>query len=160
MVSLIPSTQSLLYNHMSFFTDLRSFSDPVFCQTKNSVYDYLCENKRFLKFKKMIEKADAVPFYNESKLTLFIIEDCFLENLNIEKEDINSCRKILNSLTLKTVLTKEYLKSSPLSFFSNKMGDRILVENSNNETFLNNSNVIKEFDINLQNGVIHVIKPI
>lgn len=163
MVSYAPNTQYLNFQHMYDFIDYRSNLKPQICSTEGSIYHTLSTNPRFSKFVSIIHKVGLEGLYDDmlANMTIFVpdnkylnhIPDSFFKNL-----DIGTARKILNASIIPKKLKKDLLTSSPVCYyFTRNPSMRMYMTNINNVTRINNCATVVHFDIEANNGIIHVI---
>lgn len=160
MVSFGPNTQSLNYTHMSEFQDLKG----ALCiqPTKNTVWDYIYNHPQLTKAKKLIIKANLVTTMNNEQYntTVFLANDSALAYLTddlIKKMDIGTARNIILASSIHGKIDRRVLKSSYTLILPSKIPYLyIYANNTNNNTTLINGYPVKEFDIRLQNGMIHL----
>lgn len=163
MVSIAPNTQSYLYNHMSFFTDLRSKKEGKMCTHKNSLYDYLCKAGNFTRFKKIVDTADLAGKMDDlqANWTLFAPTDEYLQSVPDSfflRMDVGTARQIVNASIIPRKLAKDLLTSSPVCYFYTRNPSmRMYVTNINNRTVINNCVSIVNYDIWCCNGILHVV---
>jgi hypothetical protein len=163
MVSYIPSTQSLLYNHMSSFVDYRTDKEPEICINSGSIYSIIASSPSFSKFKKIVENAKMIGIFNDiqANFTLFLPSDDYLKDFPdwfFETMDDGLAKQIINSSIIPKILKRDLLTSSPVCYFYTKNpGMRMYVTNINYITELNRCTRVVRYDINCTNGVIHLI---
>ena len=163
MVSYAPTTQSYLYNHMSFFVDYSTDKNPDLCINKGSIYDFINSNPKFSKFKKIVDTANRMGFLNQEQATctVFIPSDNFLDHIPQEYFDTMDnglAREILESSTIPKILASDLITSSPVCYLYTKNPKmRMYVTNINSKTKLNNCATIIKYDIWCTNGIIHLI---
>ena len=162
MVSSAPNTQELNFTHMFDFVDLSSPNREV-CLTKNSIYYILYNSKKFTKFLTIILRAGYFSQLNSSQadFTIFAVQDKDLENIPLEyfeKMDDGMARQIIMSSTMNRKIDKVLLKSSPVCYFYTLLPRmRLYATNIGGATTLNNCVNIVEFDIEANNGLIHIV---
>ena len=163
MVSFAPNTQSLLYNHMSFFTDYQSDVEPKMCLNKGSIYDFISSNPKFSKFKKIVDTANRMGFLNDDQAncTVFIPSDDYLKHIPqnyFNTMDDGLAREILASSTIPKILASDLITSSPVAYYYTRNPKmRMYVTNINSRTKINNCATIVRYDIWCNNGIIHLI---
>lgn len=150
MVSYTPNTQTLLYNHMSFFTG----SDDIYRTkiVKGTIAEYVYGSD----FGKLVEKAGFMGLLNSQRerLTVFIPEN--IEN--VDTYDISEARHIVNCSILPYIVTSLELKKAPVCYFNTRNPEmRLFVVNRGNTTQLNCEANIIQYDIDCSNGFIHKI---
>jgi hypothetical protein len=173
MVSIGPYNQSYDYRYMY---DLPDLQDPKIkgltkyqtiinnAITNNTVLGLLQKNKDFSKFSKIVDKSGmadklADPQFNG---TLFVPSDAYLSSIpscEIDSIDQSHARHMVNFSTLNGIIDEKLLRASPASYlYSRDLPlPKILVENLNGKTILNGSSVIIKYDIQLDNGMIHIV---
>jgi uncharacterized surface protein with fasciclin (FAS1) repeats len=163
MVSYAPNTQYLNFQHMYDFVDYRSKTKPQMCMNEGSIYDYLYKNSQFSKFRSLIDKVGLAGFFShpQENVSVFVPTDRALLKIPDEyftNMDIGTARKVLNASTIPKRLKRDLLTSSPVSYYYTKNPMmRMYVTNINGQTRLNNCANIVQFDIETNNGIIHVI---
>lgn len=163
MVSYGPNTQYLNFQHMFDFVDYRSKNKPQMCLTEGSIYCYLYSNPQFSKFRSIIDKVNLAGFLNDSQanITLFVPSNAHLSHIPDEwfkTLDIGTARAILDASSIPKKLKKDLLTSSPVCYYYTKNPKmRMYMTNINNVTRINNCASIVQYDIEANNGVIHLI---
>lgn len=163
MVSYTPTTPYLNFNHMYDFVDYRSKKQPEMCLTQGSIYYLLCRDTRFSKFRSIIDKAKLQGFFDDmqSNISLFIPTDNMLKHIPdsfFQTMDIGLARNILDASSIPKRLKSDLLTSSPVCYYFTKNPSmRMYVTNINKNTRINNCANIVQFDIEANNGMIHII---
>lgn len=162
MVSTGPDTQSYNFTHMYSFVDYRgNRAEP--CITKGSIYDFLHRNKNFSKFRTIVERAMAIGQLNdvEADFTILVPSDEHLRHIPTEyfnEMDDGLARQILKASSINRRIDKKLITSSPVSYFitlNPRM--RMYVTNISGVTRINNCAKIIKYDIELNNGLIHLV---
>ena len=172
MVSLGPYTESYEFRHM--------YVEPEKCKRNNvnskksSVYygnsimgfiDQSIDNKgekAFSKFAALIKTANMEDQLSEmqANVTMFITPDEYLK-FPIEffiNMDIGLARKIVNFSTLNRKIDFLLLSSSPhQQFITRYPANKLNTVTINNSTTIHGCTKILKSDINLNNGMIHVV---
>jgi len=163
MVSFGPDIQPQDFTHMYQFTDLQSTKKPHLCVHQNTIYNYIRDNPNFSRFKKIIERARNMGQLNEvqADVTIMIPEDKYLEHLPQEffdKMDDGLARHILWASCINRKIDKKLITSSPVAYYYTQNPEmRMYVTNINGRTQINNCMNIVKYDINLDNGIIHIV---
>jgi uncharacterized surface protein with fasciclin (FAS1) repeats len=167
MVSVAPNSQAYDMQHMWNFTYLRTKKPREIFAPSNSVLGKIKHNKDFSIFLKIVEKAGmeaelADPQFNS---TIFVPSDKELKKLydpNFFKMlDRGTARTMIMFSTLKYKIDRNLLTSSPSSYFpTSNRSHRLYIINMNGVTELPNCTRVIKWDINLCNGMIHVINNI
>jgi len=163
MVSLGPYTPSTDYSHMYSFVDYRSKTCPQIRVNKGSIYDLLISNPKFSRFAQIVERARMSAQLNESEanFTIFIPTNDYLSHLPedfFQTMDDGLARQILKASSLDNKIDKDLLTSSPCSYFITKNPKmRLYVTNIDGVLRINNCLGIVKYDINLTNGMVHVV---
>jgi uncharacterized surface protein with fasciclin (FAS1) repeats len=158
-----PYNEPLNYTHMFDFTDYRNDGKKKPCFEKGSIYEYLYNSGKFTKFLMIIERADMIGQLGdlEANFTLLCPDDESLKKLNCDffnNMDIGMAKQILNSSLLNRKIGKNLLTSSPVSYYYTKNPIfRLYVTNINSRIIINECLTVKQFDIKLNNNMIHVI---
>lgn len=164
MTSFAPNTQSYNFTHMYDFEDLRTTKKPIPCVTQGSMYDFLYKNKsKFSKFLTILERSGMIGQLNniEANFTLFVPDDRYLSHIPDEfftYMDNGLAKQIFHSSSIIRKLDKKLLTSSPVAYYITQNPQmRMYVTNISGKTVLNNCATVRHFDIELNNGYIHVI---
>lgn len=163
MVSIGPYSESYNYRHMFDFQDI-SGPCPTLKVRKNSIMGIIQNNPDFSHFHEIVKLAKMEGKLNEPQFnsTLFIPSDKFLNTLYspcyFEKMDNGTASQIIKFSTLYKIIDKSLLQSSPSSWFitQNKIS-RLYVSNINGRTALNQCVGVVHFNIQADNGLIHVV---
>lgn len=161
MVSVGPDTQSYNYTHMYSFVDLNSNSEQSEI-TKNSIYDYI-NKPGFSKFKMVVNRAKNIGLLNDiqANCTVLIPKDEFLTDIPTEyfsKMDDGLARQILASSIIDRKISKKLITSSPVAYYiTRNPAMRMYVENISGITIVNSCSRIVEYDIQCNNGLIHIV---
>ena len=162
MVSYAPGIQSLNYTHMWNFQDLRGVK-PEIAPNPNSIYEFITCNKGFSKIKKIVENADLGGILNDiqANFTFIIPHDQSLKEYPeefFEKMDKGFAKQIINSALINRKIDGDLLSSSPVSYIYTKNPKmRMYITNISGETRINNCVSVLKYNINLGNGLIHII---
>lgn len=163
MVSIGPDTQALNFTHMYSFVDLRGPPGPP-TVTKGSIYDYISSSPKLRRFKTVVDRAHAIGTLNDiqANCTVLVPTDDSLSHIPIEYfEDMDDglARQILAASTLDRKLPKNLLTSSPVAYYITRLPSmRMYITNISGVTRLNNCATVKQFDIECNNGLIHLIE--
>lgn len=165
MVSITPDCQPLNYTHMYDFSNYRRYYK-VPCEKPlgvDTIFSYIYNTKNFTKFRKILEKTLLMDQLLEcqANFTIFITPDNMI-NLSMDYienvMDGNEAKSIVNSCILPRQLDKYLLTSSPVSYYYTRNPKmRMYVTNLRGQTMINNQCKVIQFDIKLQNGIIHVV---
>ena len=156
MVSYAPDRQNQNFSHMYSFVDYRS--EKQYIPTTGSVYDMIYKNSELSKFRQLIDKANMKNMLDNPQLDCTVIV-CKNNNFNIDIEmlDIGSAKQILNSCILERKINKFLLKSTPVAYYyTRNLNMRLYITNIGGITTINNCYNITDFDIDCNNGMIHI----
>jgi len=162
MASITPTTMSMNFTHMFDIKDLRGdLPKKKIC--KNSLFGFIVNNINLKKFSYILKLAQLEDFYNDpqANFTLFVPTDNSLKHIPdsffIDMDD-STARHIIKSSTLDRKIISELLEDSPASYFYTKdSANRLFITNMNSKTFINNNINIIQKNIELSNGIIHII---
>ena len=163
MTSFAPDIQSSNFTHMYDFIDYRNVNESKIKFNKESIFGYIYTNPNFSKFQKIIEKAMFCGYLDNTQgnFTIFIPEDTYLKHVPedfFKNMDIGLAKEILNSLIINGKINKDVLTYSPVSYFYTRNPlTKLYITNISNKTVLNNNCNVIEFNINRNNGIIHLI---
>lgn len=150
------------YNDNSF-NQINSCSKN-FKPEEDTLMFYLEENHPI--FTKIVKMANYVGIFSDLKFrgTLFLPSEESLNDLDIGKMDISSCRKLIEYHYMEGFFPKTILLTSPFQQLQTKIkGQSIqaglyINRKSNEQTLLlDNISYIQEFDIRTKNAFIHRI---
>lgn len=162
MVSYAPNTQSLNYTHMWNFQDLRGKA-PEISPNPGSIYEFITCNKGFSKIKKIVENADLGGFLNDiqANFTFIIPKDHSIKDYPEEfftRMDKGYAKEIINSALINRKIDYNLITSSPVSYlYTRNPKMRMYVTNINERTRINDCVNVLEYNINLANGLIHIV---
>lgn len=164
MVSFSPVVQPLNFTHMYEFTDYRNKpSDNKLCTTPGSIFEMLYKDKRFTKFREIVERAKMVGQFNskQADCTVFVVPDKHLTHIPedfFKYMDDGMARQILSASTLNRRIDSELLTSTPVAYYWTKNPEaRMYITNISGVTRINQTAKVIQFDINRTNGTVHVI---
>lgn len=165
MTSYSPATQSYNFNHMVSFVDYRPAvgDEPKPCVEKNSIYHYLEANPQFSKFKRIVDKAGMLGFLSNSQanFTVFVPMDKYLTQIPEEffkNMDIGLAKQIVKASCVDRKIDASLLVSNPVCYYNTKNPEmRLYITNIRNKTRINNCVSVVEYNVNLSNGMIHLI---
>lgn len=160
-------TASFPYNesrNYTFMFDLQDLREPI-AQVRgcpNTVLEYLKKNDtKFSGFLHIIKKAKMEDIFAQPQFfrTVFVPTNDYLDMEVVKNIDQGSAKSIINFSTLQRTIDKELLTASPASYFISeyKPLPQLLVTNISGVTQMNGCAKIIDFDIRLDNGIIHVI---
>ena len=175
MVSMGPYTQSFNYTHMFDMPDLRGplpveNNNKILVNVKDGVY--VCKDSitgivythpDFKTFKYILELSGLQGIYgdNQANFTLFVPSDMALKKKLPESVLVNmdkwTARKIVRDSTLRRRFPSSILSDSPVSYFRNVDGKRLLVENKGDRIKINGDINIIHKDWMCGNGIVHVV---
>lgn len=163
MVSYGPDIQNCNFTHMYSFVDYKNPTGVTTpCTIEGSIYDYISKRKDMCRIKSIIDKANMIGQLSdcEANFTLFIPTDNYLEHIPQEffdNMDVGEAKQIIQSSMMWRSIDKKLISSSPVSYYITKNPQmRMYVTNIGGKTRINNCGMIKEFDIELNNGMIHI----
>jgi hypothetical protein len=145
--------------------DLRG-PKPKFTLNSNSIMSFLENNTEFSKFCYIVKLSRLEGLFNDCQAdaTLFVVADLYINKIdNIEQilanMDESTARSIILFSTLNRKINYDLLSQSPIKYiYTQNTTNKMLFETINNITYLNKGNAkIIKYDINLQNGMIHLI---
>jgi len=157
MSSIGPYTQSYDFRHMYSFVDSRPHTIQTFTNP-NSISGFILRNPKTTKFAEIVKKAGLIEQLNDPqlKVTMFIPTDEYLSKLNVNDIDIGLARQIIHLSTLNYVIGKNILAASPVSQYITKSYKQLYITNIRGKTQINQCAIITEFDIKLDNGLVHL----
>lgn len=164
MTSIGPYSKSYDNTHMWDFSDLRSSKiTPELCINKNTAYDYISRHPEMKKFNALIINAGRVGEMSQHEFnsTIFVPLDKYLQHpLSVYKKlDRGTARNILAVSTLNDKIDSKLIRSSPVSSFMTKdpyNSNYIYVTNISGVTEINKCTKIIEYDVKLDNSIIHI----
>jgi uncharacterized surface protein with fasciclin (FAS1) repeats len=170
MTAFTPDSQSLNYTHMYEFEDLRPHINQ-YCLMNKSITNHLSSNPEFSRFLSIVYRARLYEQLDEisANFTLFAPTNNYLKHIPetfFTRMDIGLARDIVNASLVNRKIDKTLITSSPVAYyFTMNPQMRMYVTNVCHgqktspctKTRINNCVDIVQFDINLQNGLIHVI---
>jgi len=156
MVSYAPDRQNQNFTHMYSFVDYRSPKEYI--PSSGSVYDIIYKNSELSKFKQLVDRANMKEMLDNPQFncTVLVCKDKDF-NLNLDILDIGSAKDILNSCILQRKINKYLLTSSPVAYYyTRNLYMRLYIINIGGITRINNCYNITDFDIDCNNGMIHI----
>jgi len=167
MVSIGPYNQITDFTHMWDKRDIRpppGYQKPE-PSPNNSIYSIINSNPDFTIFSYIIRVANMEMFYynNDYKYTVFVPPDNYLRTRNISerfliKMDKSTAIQICNYCTLNNTIKKNVITSNPIVYLTtNNKTSQLLVSNTKHKTMIDEYIEIIYFDIECDNGVLHVI---
>lgn len=166
MVSVGPDTQACNFTHMYSFTDYRNSKENEIPKVeKESIYDYIDSQlgNPFSKFKMIIQRAKSIGLLNDiqANCTVLIPPDKYLQHIPNDyflKMDDGLARQILASSIIDRKICKALITSSPVSYYITRNPKmRMYITNISNKCKVNNCAEIIKFDIECNNGLIHIV---
>jgi uncharacterized surface protein with fasciclin (FAS1) repeats len=149
---------------MYSFEDYRKSQEkPKMCVNKNTVYGYIYNNPQFSKFRKIVEHATMRGQLNDDQFhcTLFVPSDENLKHIPHEwfdKMDNGLAKQILAASTLNRKIDKDLVTSSPVSYYTTKNPRaRMYITNISGKTRINECASVVGWNINMDNGMIHLV---
>lgn len=162
MTAIGPYTQSNNFTHMFDMPDLRGqHSKQTECST--SLLALINNHPDFSKFRYLVKLANMDGILNslQTTFTIFVPSDRALEGLDdavFMNIDTSTARHIVKSSMLNHKITKELIQNSPASFFITKdPPNRLFISNISGRTYIQNDINVIHFDMQAENGIIHVI---
>ena len=161
MVSIGPYSESLNFTHQ-FDLHPAKVSKP---KPRNSLWGLLQINPEFSAFKEIVKKAklDGKLDDPQTNLTLFVPSNSYL-NLPpgyLENMDTLTARKLVNFSCLNRKISLKLIKAQPVIKFITKLPtNKLYVTNLNCQTVLHGDTILLYGDIEVDNGLIHVIDKI
>src|SRR3990167_2850050 len=161
MVSCGPDVQNQSFTHMFTFVDYKCNNEQS-AYEKGSLYDYLTKPE-FSKFREIVNRANMIGFLSgcQADCTLFVPNNSVLGSIPMsffQKMDDGYARDIVNASIIGRKIDKRLLISSPVSYFHTRnLAMRMYVTNINNHTKINNCVDVVNYDIMLNNGILHVV---
>lgn len=155
MTSIGPYDNIHEMNHMWDFTDIRG-KFPINAWRLNGIMGTLKRLGTFTKFLKIIKMANMEHKFDHTLFdsTIFVVDDKTINDDFIDQMDTGTARQIIDSFLISGQLDPEFIKSSPMSYYTNKRGDNILVSNINNDTYVNQNSLIVNHFVT-DNGIIY-----
>ena len=160
MVSYGPDVQSLNYTHMYSFTDYRDTVGRQPCATNGTVFHYIVNHGEMKKFKSIVEMAMMEGYLNDSQFnsTIFIPLDRYISDNYIKQLDIGLAREIVKASILDRKINSDLLNSTPVTYYYTKNPlMRMYYTYLYGKSVINNCSTVLKYDINLSNGLIHII---
>ena len=163
MTTYIPSVQSQLFNHMTYFTDINSETPYEICIKKYSIYYYIHSNPNFSKFRKIVDRAKMMQILNDEQanLSIFIPPNDYIDYLkdeDLDKIDIGTAKQIVNTCIIPKILAQDLITSSPVCYlYTRNPQMRMYVSNINGICRINDTANVLKFDNWCENGIIHII---
>ena len=165
MTAIGPYSKSYDNTHMYSFVDYRH---PVtineFCIPDDTIMGYIRKHPDFQKIKRILCRANLVGVMSDPQLdiTLFVPIDKFIEEPCefFDNIDPGMARDIINVSSLKRKINGELVRSSPVCYFTTRdpyRRNQMYVTNISGITKINNCAQVVHYDINLSNGIIHVV---
>jgi len=145
------------------FADLRSCEPPKFVPNEKSLMWYITNNSELSKFKRIIDRANLFPTLSniQGNCTLFIPTNAYLENYNedfFSRLDVGSARQIVNCTVIDRFIDKDIITALPVGYYTTRnKQNRMYVTNISGQTELNDRARIVQYNICLNNGMIHII---
>lgn len=162
MSAIGPYSKAFDNTHMWNFSDLRGPKSSL-CINTNSAFGYISKHPEMKKFSAIIEKAGMIGPMNEPEFnsTVFVPLDRYLKDpLHVYKNlDKGAARNILNVSMLNNKIDGMLIRSSPVSSYTTKdpyNPDYMYVTNISGVTEINNCAHVIQYDIKLDNAIIHV----
>lgn len=173
MTSCGPDGQPSLYTHMWSFPDYRmqektnSQTALMPCFLPGSLYAYFYSNPSFSKFRTIVDRAQMIGQLGgtQADFTILAPKDESLTHIPVEyftKMDDGLAKQILNASIIHRSQNKKILTSSPVSYYATKNPEmRMYITNIGGKngivTRVNNCATVVEWDIECNNGLLHVV---
>ena len=161
MSARIPSSQAYNNTHMWDFSDLRGTSE--LCVKANTVYHFISTHPNMKKFASVIRQADMIAELGQKQFntTLFVPLDNFLreDQSFFDHMDRDLARRIISVSSLNSKIDGTLIRSSPVSSFATKdpyNSDYMYVTNISGRTVINQCAKVVEYNVKLDNGIIHI----
>jgi uncharacterized surface protein with fasciclin (FAS1) repeats len=144
------------------FTDIRG-KYPIEVYTKNSIMDVIDKHPDFTIFTYIIKLAemDKLLDSKQANFTIFAPADSSIKHIPQSKflnMDVGEARTIVQSSIQDNRIPKELLQDSPAAYFYTlSPQNRLFITNIDGNTRINNDVNVIHFDINCNNGLIHVV---
>ena len=163
MAYIGPNTKALDFTHM---TDIRvsGVKPQVFT---NSIIDYLEGAKKFTIFLSILKRSNYYDYFKDLKNggTIFVPSDEYMMSLKnyVQYMDILTARKIVQASTLSRKVCSDVITSMPIVYLvtmlpMSKLEVMNFIDNDGTmTTTLNNLATVKTFDIEVDNGIIHIV---
>jgi len=164
MSSAGPYSQAQNFTHMFNMVDFPSLIEKPYTGKNNSIYSFLCSNKKLTKFKYIVDVSrlsNILDDYN-ANFTLFCPEDEFIPDNIIDNITLNQAINIVKYSMLKNRITQELLTYTPFSKLKTlNFYNDLYIKSFDGKIYINNSDItIKIPDIKASNGIIHIIQGI
>lgn len=158
MVSIGPYTQSLNFTHQF---DLHP-AKVAPARPRNSLWGALQTNPKFSAFRSIVERAKMEGILNDPQtdLTLFVPSDDYLDPPPgyLENMDMLTARKLVQFATLNRKISLALVRASPVIQLVTKLpANKLYVTTLNCRTVLNGGAVLLHGDVEVDNGMIHVV---
>lgn len=155
MTNLIGAYQ---YFDDSFLQDTLDYQRPAVQQATDKLTLYLQEN--YSKWTWILNKAKRFNFFQKDldhEYTMFIPEDSTFSTFDLMNFDIQYCLMLFNRHVVRGKITRDVLDSSSIQQVSSlTSGEPLYI----NRGIINDVWEIIEYDINVENVTIHVIRSI
>lgn len=166
MTSVYGFFESYDYKYMYDQPDWRDVKGQD-CATPGSIWDKLITNKKFSKFKYMVELAGLNGILNncQSNVTVFIPEDKYLLKKYPEEIFANMDHATARNLVLYHMLDRQISKKLLMStkqalIYTRLHGESIFVKTFQDHIILNKCARVVQADICCNNGLIHIVDDI
>jgi len=133
------------------------------CVYENSIYSVLAKDTRFTKFKKVVDHAGAAGILMDRQFdgTLFPPSDNHLSHIPdvwFDRMDNGLAQQILQASIINRSIDKDLITSSPVSYFNTRNPQMLMyVTNISGKTRINECANIIEYDLQFDNGIIHIL---
>ena len=162
MTSSIPYTMSLDNTHMYNIRDRRG-PLPKKLYHPSSITSYLRSDPDLTKAYYMLKLARLEDIYDaeQANFTLFVPSDKYMSDIPegiFTNMDSGTARAIIQSMTLRNKITAELLAGSGASrYITMNHYNKLYITSNNNDVYVNSNALIVSKDIELENGIVHVI---
>jgi uncharacterized surface protein with fasciclin (FAS1) repeats len=160
MTAMMPSNESKDYQFMYNLPDLRGECIPV-TERPTSILGFLNKHTDFSKFTRILNIANMHTMFDMIQFdkTVFVPINAGISDEFMETIDQHKAKALINFCMMKRVVNKTIIAGTPASYFITdyKPCSKLLVTNNNGVSILNEQATILDYDINLDNGVIHII---
>lgn len=158
MVSIGPYTQSLNFTHQF---DLRP-AKVAPARPRNSLWGMLQVNPDFSAFREIVRtaKMEGILDDPQTDLTIFVPSDSYLALPPgyLENMDLLTARKLVNFACLNRKISLRLVTAQPVIEFVTKLpANKMYVTTLNCATTLNERALLLYGDVQVDNGIIHVV---
>lgn len=161
MVSIRPYSESLNFTHQ-FNLHPAKVSKP---KPRNSLWGLLQINPEFSAFRRIVQTAKLDGKFDDpqTNLTIFVPSDSYLDLPPgyLENMDMLTARKLVNFASLNRKISLQLIRAQPVIQLVTKLpANKLYITNLNCRTTLHGDTLLLYGDIEVDNGLIHVVDKI